>query len=123
MDLQQRMQQDLDFLKQTFPHSQEQFPDGRWAAKVTSGEGDECVGSYCISLGFDVDRTNILDQWYEVYVPLLLIDVCDSRHELARYAVEMGDGENFYLPTIRQAVEFIGRISRALTPVSVATEE
>jgi len=120
MNLQQQMARDLAVLKAAFPLLPEEFSDGRWESKITSGEESETVGSYSVSFGIDIGRVNFAGQRFEVFVPLVLVEYETIRASWCRYSINTPDGEDLYFPTVYSAIEFIGRISRALTLIDAS---
>lgn len=102
MNLQQRMQHDLDFLKRAFPHLQEQFPDFAWVAS------ESYVADYF--LGFQ----NI------IFVTLESIHVRRKSDGTEVYSVNLPHDEFLDFPSIYAAAEFIGRKCHAFTPIDAS---
>ena len=104
MDLQQRIDRDIEFLEKAFPNLQEQFPDFRWAAS------ESFVADYCIAF------QNV------IFVAIESIHVHRKGDGTEVYSVNLPHDEWMDFPTIYAAVEFIGRKARALTPINASAE-
>lgn len=105
MNLQQRIERDLDFLEKAFPHLKEQFPDFDWVAS------ESCVADYF--LGFE----------NAIFVELESIHVRRKNDGTEVYSVNLPHDDFLDFPSICAAAEFIGRKARAFTFVNVTTKE
>ena len=109
MDLQQRMQCDLGFLKQAFPHLQEQFPKGAWHGRVEQN----LFSGYHVAFWIeDADG----DPVSLVSIMVMFLD------EKLVYSLALPVKNSINFPTIYAAVEFIGRKAHALTPIDASAE-
>ena len=113
-NLQQQMERDLAVLKAAFPHLQEQFPEGEWMSWIASQ-------SY--GLAFELEhcvRLLWVDFQVEMSISIIFGEVIASPVGTSYSVVLPSEFHNF--PTIYAAVEFIGRISRGLTPIDASAE-
>ena len=114
MNLEQRMERDLAVLKAAFPHLQGQFPEGEWMSWITSQ-------SY--GLAFELEHcVRLLWIDFQVEMPTSIIfgEVIESPVGTSYSVVLPSEFHKF--PTIYAAAEFIGRTSRALTPIDASAE-
>ena len=112
MNLKKQMERDLAVLKAAFPHLQGQFPEGEWMSWITSQ-------SY--GLAFELEhcvRLLWIDFQVEMSISIIFGEVIKSPVGTSYSVVLPSEFHKF--PPIYAAVEFIGRTSRALTPINAS---
>jgi len=124
MNLQQRMTHDLEFLGKAFPHLKERFPGGKWMHRILDFHSTHQMSGGSIEFQFVIQETWITTLGSEatVQVPILSIVYLSVRKKHPYYLNGYGEHGCLSFPTIYAAAEFIGRISRALTPVDASAE-
>ena len=101
ISLKEMMELDLEFLQKAFPCLQEEFPGFCWVVNESH------VADYCIAF------QNV------IFTSLESVHVRRKRDGTEIYSVNLPHDEWLDFPSIHAAVEFIGRRSRAFTPINV----